>query len=172
MDTNEKIIDSKLVKELNNATDTTNIKLKWEQDPKGYFTIKPFPIRRKVYVRYYKDNKLEKTFSGINTSQIVQKLIEEGLISRLDHAAYLGKEIEKAIIALENNLDYVQDEKLRLKKEGHSFKARIFSEIVTINGKKYEHFGCKDDGGKLGDFLAKNVGKNVEMIFRFINDKK
>jgi len=163
--------DNKLVKELDNAIDTTSIKLKWVQDPKGYFTIKPFPMRKKVYVRYYKNNKLKKTFSGINTSQIVQKLIEEGLISRLDHAAYLGKEIEKAIIALKNNLNYVQDEKLRLKKEGRSFKAKIFSEIVTINGKKYEHFGCKDDEGKFGDFLAKNVGKRVEMKFKFINDK-
>ena len=169
---NENMSDSELVKELDNATDTTNIKLKWIQDPKGYFTIKPFPMRGKVYVRYYKDNKLKKTFSGINTSQIVQKLIEKGLISRLDHAAYLGKEIEKAIIALKNNLDYVQDEKLRLKKQGRSFKAKIFSEIVNINGKKYEHFGCKDDEGKLGDFFAENVGKRVEITFEFIDDKK
>jgi len=111
--------DNKLTKELNNAIDTSKNKVEWIQDPKGYFTIKPFSSRGKIYVRYYKNNKLKYTFSGINTSQIVQKLIEKGLISRLDHAAYLGKEIEKAIIALKNNLDYVQDEKLRLKKEGH-----------------------------------------------------
>jgi len=139
-----KMIDMKLAKELDNAIDTSKVKIEWTQDPKGYFTIKPFPSRRKVYVRYYKDNKLKETFSGITASHIVQKLIEEGLISRLDHAAYLGKEIEKAIIALENDLDYVQDEKLRLKKGGRSFKTKIFSEIVTINGKKYEHFGVKE----------------------------
>lgn len=161
----------KLTKELNNVIDTSKTKVKWTQDPKNYFTIKPLSSRGKIYVRYYKNNKLKQTFSGINTASIVQKLIEEGLVSRLDHVAYLGKEIEKAIIALENNLDYVQDEKLRLKKEGHSFKAKIFSEIVTINGKKYEHFGCKDDEGKLGDFFAENVGKRVEIIFKFINDK-
>ena len=164
--------DHELTKELNNAIDTSKTKVEWIQDLKGYFTIKPFSSRGKIYVRYYKNNKLKHTFSGINTSQIVQKLIEKGLISRLDHAAYLGKEIEKAMIALKNNLDYVQDEKLRLKKKGRSFKAKIFSEIVTINGKKYEHFGCRDEEKKLGDFLAKNVGKNVEMTFRFINDKK
>ena len=172
MDTNEKMIDSKLTKELNNAIDTSKIKVEWTQDPKGYFTIKPFSSRGKIYVRYYKHNKLKHTFSGINTSQILQKLIEKGLVSRLDHAAYLGKEIEKAIIALKNNLDYTQDEELRLRKGDHSFKARIFSEIVTINGKKYEHFGCKDDEGKLGDFFAENVGKRVEIIFKFIDDKK
>ncbi|MEA3346473.1 MAG: DUF4346 domain-containing protein [Candidatus Auribacterota bacterium] len=34
------------------------------------------------------------------------------MVSRLDHAAYLGKEIEKAIIALKNELLYVQDKEL------------------------------------------------------------
>lgn len=164
--------DSKLVKELDNATDTTNVLLKFVPDPNGYFIIKSFPTKRKVYVIYYKNNRLEKTFSGINTPQIIQKLIEEELISRLDHAAYLGKEIEKAIIALENDLDYVPDKKLELKKEGNSFKAKIFSEIVNIDGKKYEHFGCKDDEGKLGDFLAENVGKRVKIIFNLIGDRK
>ncbi|MHA1471150.1 MAG: DUF4346 domain-containing protein, partial [Candidatus Asgardarchaeia archaeon] len=32
------------------------------------------------------------------------------------HAAYLGKEIEKAIIALKNNLNYIQDKELNLEK--------------------------------------------------------
>ena len=164
--------DHKLTKELNDAIDTSKTKVEWIQDPKGYFTIKPFSSRGKIYVRYYKNNKLKHTFSGINTSQIVQELIEKGLISRLDHAAYLGKEIEKAIMALKDNLNYTQDEELSLRKRGNSFKARIFSEIVNINGKKYEHFGCKDDEGRLGDFFADNVGKKVEISFKFIGDKK
>lgn len=107
-----------LTKELDNAIDTSNVKVKWTPDPKGYFTIKPFPSHNKVFVRYYdSDNNLKYTFAGITTPQIIQGIIERGLISRLDHAAYLGKEIEKAIIALKNNLDYVQDKELIVKKK-------------------------------------------------------
>ncbi len=105
-----------LKKELNNAIDTSSIMLKWNQDYKGYFTIKPFLSQKKVFVRYYDSkNILKYTFAGINTSQIIQSIIERKLISRLDHAAYLGKEIEKAIIALKNKLNYVQDRELQLK---------------------------------------------------------
>jgi dihydropteroate synthase len=107
--------NEKLIKELNNAIDTSNFFLKWNPDKKGYFTIKPFFSRKKVFVRYYdtKDN-LKYTFSGVNTSQIIQSIVERKLISRLDHAAYLWKEIEKAIIALKNNLNYIQDKELQL----------------------------------------------------------
>ncbi|MCK4335493.1 MAG: DUF4346 domain-containing protein [Candidatus Aenigmarchaeota archaeon] len=46
---------------------------------------------------------------------MIQSILERKLISRLDHAAYLGKEMEKAIIALKNNLNYVQGRELQLK---------------------------------------------------------
>ena len=109
--------ESELAKELDNAIDTSHLKVKWVPDPKGYFTIKGFPSRDSVFVRYYSSkNKLKYTFSGTATSQMIQGIIEKGLISRLDHAAYLGKEIEKAIIALRNGLAYVQDEELSLAK--------------------------------------------------------
>jgi len=103
-------------KELKNAIATSNSMLRWNPDPKGYFTIKPFFSQEKVFVRYYDPkNTLKYTFVGINTSQIIQSIIERKLISRLDHAAYLGKEIEKAIIALKNKLNYFQDKELQLR---------------------------------------------------------
>ncbi len=78
--------------------------------------MKPFFSRKKVFVRYYDSkNTLKYTFAGINTSQIIQSIIERKLISRLDHAAYLGKEIEKAIFALKNKLNYIQGRELQLK---------------------------------------------------------
>jgi len=119
-------LNEKLNKELNSAIETSNVFLKWNLDKKGYFTIKPFFSREKVFVRYYDTkNNLKYTFSGVNTSQIIQSIIERKLISRLDHAAYLGKEIEKAIIALKNNLEYVQDRELQLEDK---------SKIVNQNG--------------------------------------
>ena len=113
MKENDEIITER---ELNNTIDTSNIMVKWNPDPKGYFTIKPFFSKKKVFVRYYdsKDN-LKYTFSGVNTPQIIQSIIDKKLVSRFDHAAYLGKEIEKAIIALKNKLNYIQDRELQLK---------------------------------------------------------
>ena len=114
--------NEKLKKEFNNAIDTSNIILKWNPDPKGYFTVKPFLSQKKVFVRYYDSkNTLKYTFAGTNTSQIMQSIIKRKLISRLDHAAYLGKEIEKAIIALKNKLNYVQDRELQLKNKMGSY---------------------------------------------------
>jgi tetrahydromethanopterin S-methyltransferase subunit A len=42
-------------------------------------------------------------------------LIEWGLVSRLDHAAYMGRELLKAEVALRSRLAYRQDEALTLR---------------------------------------------------------
>lgn len=113
----EEVAEHELKKELNNAIDTSKVEVEWTQDPKGYFTIKPFFPQNKVFVRYYDvAGDLKYTFTGITTPQLVQEIIKRGLISRLDHAAYLGKEIEKAIIALKNNFEYTQDKELLIQK--------------------------------------------------------
>ena len=100
-------------KELNEAIDTSSYKIKWIQDPNGYFTIKPFPEKGKVFIRYYDfANKLKYTFSGNVAMEIGGKILEMGLISRLEHALYLGKELQKAIIALKENREYIQDDEM------------------------------------------------------------
>jgi len=52
------------------------------------------------------------TVAGRNARDILNTLIEMGLVSRLDHAGYLGRELEKAEIALRLKRSYVQDEPL------------------------------------------------------------
>lgn len=85
----------------------------WIQDPKGFFTIRPFYGDNKVFVRFYtNDNELKHVFSGKKTVELVHKIVEMDLISRPEHAAYLGKEIEKAMIALQLEIAYTQDEPL------------------------------------------------------------
>lgn len=113
----EEVAEHELKKELDKVIDTSKVKVEWTQDPKGYFTIKPLFPQNRVFARYYDAaGNLKYTFTGITTPQLVQEIIKRGLISRLDYAAYLGKEIEKAIIALKNNLAYAQDEELLIKK--------------------------------------------------------
>jgi dihydropteroate synthase-like protein len=49
---------------------------------------------------------------GVDARTVYQTIIREKLISKHDHAAYLGKELEKAATALRLGRSYVQDESL------------------------------------------------------------
>jgi dihydropteroate synthase-like protein len=49
---------------------------------------------------------------GKNAREVYQTIIREGLVGNLDHAAYLGKELHKAELAVLLGRSYVQDEPL------------------------------------------------------------
>jgi dihydropteroate synthase-like protein len=65
-----------------------------------------------INVVYYTNNKPELKFSGDSAKKIYQEIIKRSLITNLEHAAYLGKELGKAEIALKLGKNYVQDEDL------------------------------------------------------------
>jgi dihydropteroate synthase-like protein len=50
--------------------------------------------------------------AGISAKAVLNTLIDMGLVKRLDHAGYLGRELEKAEIALALKRSYIQDEPL------------------------------------------------------------
>ncbi len=50
--------------------------------------------------------------AGTSAKDILNTLIDSGLVTRLDHAGYLGRELEKAEIALHLKRSYSQDEPL------------------------------------------------------------
>lgn len=52
------------------------------------------------------------TVAGISAKDILNTLIDMGLVERLDHAGYLGRELEKAEVALTLKRSYIQDEPL------------------------------------------------------------
>lgn len=52
------------------------------------------------------------TVVGDDAKSISDTVVENKLISRLDHAAYLGRELKKAEIALKLGKNYVQDSEL------------------------------------------------------------
>ena len=47
---------------------------------------------------------------GKNAREVMDTLLELKIVSRLDHAAYLGRELEKAELALHFNRSYAQDD--------------------------------------------------------------
>lgn len=80
------------------------------QDPSGYFVVYPDRARRRIVVEHYSyDGVLGAIIEGAAAGAIYSTAIERGLLSRLDHAAYLGRELARAAHALESGEVYVQD---------------------------------------------------------------
>ncbi len=95
---------------------------KMEFDENGFFVIN---VKDEITVEHYfnvqKEGELEvetgelnKIVTGKSAKAICDTIVREGLISRLDHAAYLGRELQKAEIALKNDLEYEQCEDIKL----------------------------------------------------------
>ena len=75
------------------------------RDPLGDFII----YTAKDYI-VCKHDKI--TIIGKNAKEIFDTILRYGLVSRLDHASYLGRELKKAEIALKLNKNYIQDREL------------------------------------------------------------
>jgi dihydropteroate synthase len=81
-------------------------------DPKGWFKILIDREKNLVVAIHYSigEEEPDLIIKGSDSKEIYQTIIRENLISKLDHAAYLGKELEKAYIALKIGRSYVQDD--------------------------------------------------------------
>ena len=81
-----------------------------EMYPAGYFVIIPQPVKRLIIVEHYSyENKLLRTIEGTHASEIYRTIIANGWVTHLSHAAYLGKELERAELSLKLGFKYVQD---------------------------------------------------------------
>ncbi len=79
-------------------------------DPSGFFIIYPKKDEKRIYLEHYReDGTLNEIICGENPAFIVSTAIERGLVSRLDHAAYLGRELEKASLSMRYGFPYIQD---------------------------------------------------------------
>jgi len=84
-------------------------------DPKGYFLIRTNPEKQQIEVGFCgKRNTVEVTITGTTPLELYQTILREKIIDRPDHAAYLGRELQKAYIALKLRIPYVQDDELDL----------------------------------------------------------
>ncbi|WP_409199861.1 dihydropteroate synthase-like protein [Methanobrevibacter sp. DSM 116169] len=78
-------------------------------DRAGSFKIRVDYDNFKIIVTHFKKVKADISIEGENPKEIYDKIIELGLISRIEHAAYLGSELQKAEIAMITGKEYVQD---------------------------------------------------------------
>ena len=79
-------------------------------DPAGYFVVLPDRTGRVIVVEHYRNDGVRAhVFEGTRAEHLFSSVIQHGLVSRLDHAAYLGKELALAERALATGEPYVQD---------------------------------------------------------------
>jgi ferredoxin len=115
-DTNEEVVSSAINEDKMQEILASYDDLKeFVMDPKGYFLIRVDPDKKRLEVAFCPEvNKITVKIVGAKPLDVYQTIIKQGLITRLDHAAYLGRELQKAYIALTNNLAYIQDDELNI----------------------------------------------------------
>lgn len=79
-------------------------------DPAGYCVVYPDRVRRRLQVEHYTNaGVLDGVVEGATPGAVSAVLIERGFVSRLDHAAYLGRELARAERGLLTGEPYAQD---------------------------------------------------------------
>ncbi len=78
-------------------------------DPAGFLVVYPDKTRGLVVEHYTKDGALELVIEGPTASAVGATAAERGVVSRLDHAVYLGRELARAEESLRTGTPYVQD---------------------------------------------------------------
>lgn len=78
-------------------------------DPAGFFIVLPQADGNILLEHYENNGRLSHVIEGRQAALIASTAIERGLVSRLDHAAYLGRELAKAELSLKSGALYEQD---------------------------------------------------------------
>jgi len=79
-------------------------------DKAGYFIILPQAAKNSIMVEHYAyDNTLLRMIEGQDARSLYWTIIQNQWVTLLSHAAYLGKELEKAELAMRLGFNYVQD---------------------------------------------------------------
>ena len=83
---------------------------KMTSDPNGYFVVYVDRGQKLLSIEHYANTGVLTTvIEGTTAAEVYLPCIERGLVSRLDHAAYLGRELTRAKEALASGGEYVQD---------------------------------------------------------------
>lgn len=79
-------------------------------DPNGYFVVYSDSTRGVLLLEHYRnDGGLDIVIEGRSAAELYIPAVDRKLVSRLDHAAYLGRELARAEHALHSGEPFVQD---------------------------------------------------------------
>ncbi len=84
--------------------------VRYRPDPVGYLLIFADHSARRLIVEHYTNQHVRTcVLVGTDCSQLARTVVQRGLVGTLDHAAYLGRELQRAAVALAAREPYVQD---------------------------------------------------------------
>ncbi len=87
--------------------------LKFIRDKSGSFRINvdygTTVAESRIVATHFKKNNADLVIIGNTAKEIYEEIIAKKLVSRMEHAAYLGSELQKAEIAMITGKEYVQD---------------------------------------------------------------
>ena len=103
-----------IVNELGDVPETRlKIPLKFVRDKAGSFKISidygTTVEASKIIATHFKKNEPDLVIVGHTAKEIYEEIITKDLVTRMEHAAYLGSELQKAEIAMITGKEYVQD---------------------------------------------------------------
>ncbi|UCH01895.1 MAG: dihydropteroate synthase-like protein [Candidatus Bathyarchaeota archaeon] len=81
-------------------------------DPKGVFKILVDRKEKRLVATRFVGKTQEEIIMGETAEEMIMTIVNMGFISSLSHAAYVGKELYKAEIALKTGKTFIQDEPL------------------------------------------------------------
>ncbi|NPE07474.1 MAG: dihydropteroate synthase-like protein [Asgard group archaeon] len=86
-------------------------RLDYEPDPKGSFTIWIDYHKQKIYTAHLKvgTNKPDLLLISSKARLIYEEIIKRNLITKIDHAFYMGRELERAEVCLYLGKTYIQN---------------------------------------------------------------
>lgn len=104
----------------------------WKEDPNGFFVVSLRLQERKIVVEHLQNNKITKKVVGDSALDICYKIGQMRLVGdfeqTVEHAMYLGRELQKAEVCLKNQINYEQDADIALPNN------KLFSEKEKIPG--------------------------------------
>ena len=103
-----------IVNELDDVPETRQTKpMKFVRDKSGSFRINvdygTTVENSRIVATHFKKNRADLVIVGHSAKEVYEEIISKELVSRMEHAAYLGSELQKAEIAMFTGKDYVQD---------------------------------------------------------------
>ncbi|KXB02288.1 hypothetical protein AKJ43_02075 [candidate division MSBL1 archaeon SCGC-AAA261D19] len=84
-------------------------KKEFQYDSRGFFKIW---VHESEIITAFQGKESNIIIKGKNAEDICQEIVDRGLVSKLSHASYLGRELQKAEIALRTGRAYVQEKDL------------------------------------------------------------